>query len=398
MAEALAMDLDPRDCAWRYWFTLPIYPYRHRRTLRREVVRDRLWVFEQLQGIFYVIVPIRMTVVKLEAGGLLVYAPLAPTRECLRLLHELVVQHGPVKYILHPTVSGLEHKVFVGPFARHCPEAIVYVAPQQWSFPLNLPLSWLGLPRSRTRLFPEDSAQLPFSDQFASALLGPLNLGTGWFGEIALGDRATQTLLLTDTLISIPEEPPAIAQLDSFPLLFHARDSALETLPDTPEQRRQGWQRICLLATYFRPSVFNTPPWGRVLRQAWQAGDRSRRNYFGLYPFQWQAQWQRSFAALADGGRPLVAPVLQELILNRAPADTLAWVDQIASWGCDRLIAAHFQAPVAITADTLREAFRFLTPELTPAPLPLADRQLLIDLDQGLCARGLVPPPQLQRR
>jgi len=56
---------------------------------------------------------------------------------------ELVAEHGDVSYIILPTVSGLEHKVFVGPF-RCFPHALVFVAPNQWSFPLNLPLSWLA--------------------------------------------------------------------------------------------------------------------------------------------------------------------------------------------------------------------------------------------------------------
>ncbi len=307
------------EYSWNFWFTLPIYPYGQRRTLRREVVRDRLWTFDQLQGIFYVVVPIRMTVVKLDAGGLLVYAPIAPTGECLALLNELVAAHGPVRYIIHPTVSGLEHKVFVGPFARACPQAQVYIAPQQWSFPLNLPLSWLGLPGDRTHVIPDEPSQLPFADQCALEVLGPINLGAGWFGEVALYDRPSRSLLLTDSLIAIPEDPPAIVQLDSFPLLFHAKDSPFDVVEDTPENRRKGWQRICLFATYFRPSVLATPPWSQVIRDAFKAGDRSRKNYFGLYPFEWKDDWQRSFDALRGNGRPLVAPVLQQLILNRAP-------------------------------------------------------------------------------
>ena len=77
-----------QDFSWNFWFTLPIYPFGKRRTIRQEVVKGSLWTFDQLQGIFYVVVPIRMTVVKLNAGGLLVYAPNAPTRECIRLLQE----------------------------------------------------------------------------------------------------------------------------------------------------------------------------------------------------------------------------------------------------------------------------------------------------------------------
>ncbi|HTL89150.1 MAG TPA: DUF4336 domain-containing protein, partial [Leptolyngbya sp.] len=111
-----------RERSWFYWFMVPIYPYSQRRTIRTEVVKDAVWTFEQLQGIFYVVTPIRMTVVKLDAGGLLVYAPVAPTRECLRLLDEIVSVHGDVQYIVLPTASGLEHKVFVPPFARKFPK------------------------------------------------------------------------------------------------------------------------------------------------------------------------------------------------------------------------------------------------------------------------------------
>ena len=129
---------DNRDYSWPFWPLVPLYPYGKRRTIRKEIVKDKIWTFDQLQGIFYVIVPVRMTVIKLESQGLLVYAPVAPTRECIRLLNELVAEHGEVKYILLTTGSGIEHKVFVGPFARCFPAAQVFVAPQQWSFPLTL--------------------------------------------------------------------------------------------------------------------------------------------------------------------------------------------------------------------------------------------------------------------
>jgi hypothetical protein len=100
------------DWLWRFWLTVPLYPRSQRRTLRTEVVRETVWTFDQIQGIFYVVVPIRMTVVKLDGGGLLVYAPIAPTPECLRLVNELVAQYGDVKYIILPTISGVEHKGF----------------------------------------------------------------------------------------------------------------------------------------------------------------------------------------------------------------------------------------------------------------------------------------------
>jgi Domain of unknown function (DUF4336) len=63
--------IDSRDFSWPFWPIVPIYPYGKRRTIRKEIVKDTIWTFDQLQGIFYVIVPIRMTVIKLEPEGLL---------------------------------------------------------------------------------------------------------------------------------------------------------------------------------------------------------------------------------------------------------------------------------------------------------------------------------------
>ena len=74
------------DWSWPWWPLLPLSPYGQRRTLRREVIANQIWTFDQMQGIFYVVVPIRMTVIRLAAGGLLVYAPVAPTPECIRLV------------------------------------------------------------------------------------------------------------------------------------------------------------------------------------------------------------------------------------------------------------------------------------------------------------------------
>jgi hypothetical protein len=143
------------DWSWKYWPLVPIYPYRQRKTLRKEILQDTIWTFDQLQGIFYVVIPIRMTVIRLEKGGLLVYAPVAPTPECLRLIGELIDKYGEIKYIILPTSSGLEHKVFVGPFARKFPKAQVFVAPDQWSFPLNLPLKLAWITAEKNIYFTE---------------------------------------------------------------------------------------------------------------------------------------------------------------------------------------------------------------------------------------------------
>lgn len=389
-----------KDWAWNFWFTLPLYPFGQRRTLRTEVVKDTLWTFDQMQGIFYVVVPIRMTVVKLAAGGLLIYAPVAPTPECIRLINELVAQHGAVKYIILPTVSGLEHKIFVGPFARQFPQAQVYVAPHQWSFPLNLPLSWLGLPLRRTHVLPENSREAPFADEFDYAILGPIALGLGPFAEVAFFHKRSNSLLVTDSVISIPESPPAIVQLDPYPLLFHARDTAVEPLQNTEANRRKGWQRICLFSLYFRPSVLHISNWSTVWQEARTAPDRSRKAYFGLYPFQWQSQWKQSFNALHNQGQLLVAPILQTLILNRAPEETIDWANWVSTWDFRRIVPCHFHAPITASPQQFRQAFTFLENSNTankPADInqqipPNADFTFLKQIETQLEKRGITPP------
>ena len=143
----------PREQQWPWWPLLPLYPYGRRRTLVRELIPGTIWSFEQLHGVWYVAVPIRMTVVKV-GEGLMLYAPIPPTREVIARLRQLEAEQGPVHTIVLPTASGLEHKVPVPAMARAFPRAILWVTDQQWSFPLQLPSemvfpipsSWPGFP------------------------------------------------------------------------------------------------------------------------------------------------------------------------------------------------------------------------------------------------------------
>lgn len=392
-------NINPQDYEWRFWPVVPLYPYGKRRTIRKEVVKYTIWIFDEMQGVFYVVVPIRMTVVKLENGGLLVYAPVAPTGECIRLVNELVAEHGDVKYIILPTISGIEHKVFVGPFARCFPTAQVFVAPEQWSFRLNLPLSWLGFPEKRTQILPEDSQKTPFADEFDYAILGAIALGPGKFAEVAFFHKRSHILLLTDTIVSVPADPPAIVQLDPYPLLYHAKDKAYDIVADTQENRRKGWQRITLFAFYFQPSVVDVPKWKDVFTNAWKAPQSNRKTYFGFFPFQWRQDWEKSYEALRGDGRIFVAPVLQSLILNRAPQETINWADEVAKWDFQWIIPCHFDAPIKAEPQQFWQAFSFL--EKYPSgglfnsnsyPLLEDDFQVLRDIDQELNRFAIVPP------
>ena len=70
-----------------------------------------------------------MTIVK-AAGGLLVYAPIAPTPEVISMVNDLEKVHGPVLNIILPS-AAIEHKTLAGPFARKFPKAQLWVSPNQ---------------------------------------------------------------------------------------------------------------------------------------------------------------------------------------------------------------------------------------------------------------------------
>ena len=368
---------------------MPLYPYGRRPTLVRELVPGQVWSFEQLQGIFYVAVPIRMTVLRLREG-LLLYGPVAPTRELLAQLRQLETTHGPVTTIVLATSSGLEHKLPLPALARAFPRAQVWVSPGQWSFPLRLPLAWLGFPPGRTHTLFEDG--LPHGDQLLWDSLGPVDLGLGRFQDVSCLHQASGSLLVTDALVAIGPEPPELFEADPTPLLFHARDRGDEPLIDSAGQRRKGWQRLVLFASYFQPALLEVLPLAQVWSQAFRPGLRNPRSYFGLYPFRWQAGWQEAFSALLADGQPKLqlAPVLERLVFPRHRDLLLAWLRRLSQLqGISQMVGAHYLAPMPCTgADFARLATEL---EARPWAPSGGDWATLAAIDDRLLAWGLVP-------
>ena len=183
-------------------------------------------------------------------------------------------------------------------------------------------------------------------------------------------------------------------------MLFHAKDHASDIVADIELNRRKGWQRICLFALYFQPRALDILQWSQVLQDALKATERSRKAYFGLYPFKWQSDWLRSFDALRGNGRLFVAPILQTLILNRAPQETIDWADKVASWDFRWIIPCHFDSPIQAEPQQFRQAFSFLSKQSTvnggllsssSYPLPEEDFKVLREIDAGLNKFGIVP-------
>ena len=323
----------------------------------RELVPDRVWCFEQLHGVWYVAVPIRMTVLKVE-GGLMLYAPLPATEEVIRGIRALENAHGPVLSIVLATSSGLEHKLPAAALCRAFPAATLWVSDQQWSFPVNLPASWLGFPANRSRTLVRDG--LPYPEQLDWLPLGPIDLGLGVFHELACFDRATRSLLVTDALVSFIAEPPPVFDLDPTPLLFHARDSGCEPLIDTPSQRTKGWQRILLFANYFRPGAVSIQSLPMLLSDLRSTRERTARNHFGLFPFRWSPNWVSEAHELIQSSPQncpfTLAPVLEKLVFGRCKEEYIAWLGSLSRLvNVEYLISAHYDAPRAVNASHFSE-------------------------------------------
>ena len=233
--------------------------YKRKKTIMETIVPDKIWTFDQKFGILNVQVPLRMTVIKLEEGGLFVYDPIAATPELLGMVKALETEHGPVKHIVLGSVA-LEHKVYAGVFAQKFPKARVWVQPGQYAFPQNLPVPLLGFPTRRTKVIPDPGKGEEIPDdwrEFEFRTLGPLISKDGAFGETVFFHKPTKTLLVTDTVLEVTKEVPKILQEDPKPLLYHARDTVTEVVEDTPEVRERGWRRVVLFGLFFTPGALN---------------------------------------------------------------------------------------------------------------------------------------------
>mmetsp|Transcript_46348 Transcript_46348/g.110345 ORF Transcript_46348/g.110345 Transcript_46348/m.110345 type:complete len:480 (-) Transcript_46348:24-1463(-) len=385
---------EPKGSRTYYNFTgfpFPLGPFTERRTVRKQV-GDGMWTFEQVQCLANISINVRMTVIKLECGGLWVHNPIAPTEECINMIKEL---GAPVKYIVLGTTQ-YEHKIFVGPLSRRWPEAQVYTVPQQWSWPIDLPPALVGI-FSKGDLKDKDTTT-PWAGEIEQRLLEPdTRLGLDYSCvEAAFYHKRSKSLICTDALVYVPNDPPEVLDREELIALGRNADNVVldlvgltnwrgsgELVRKAKEEQaprsdadflRIGWQRDALLALFFGPD-------GASLVDPTQA--------FGAIQGKW-----------------IVGPVTYSLVYGGPFRQAvLRWVDSICEWDIQQIIPCHFAGPVAGSAGDIRRAFEVLQdgveaneqPGLTPPwPLPqpvryrAQDIRLLDDISGVLRTLGVV--------
>ncbi|KAI5019530.1 hypothetical protein ZWY2020_044418 [Hordeum vulgare] len=349
-------------------FPFPLGPFLNRRTTRTEAVKSSVWLFEQEQALGFssVSTNTRMTVVKLRSGGLWVHAPIAPTKECIQLIKEL---GAPVEHIVLPTFA-YEHKIFLGPFSRKFPRAQVWVAPRQWSWPVNLPLEFFGVFRSKP-LEDEDDAT-PWAAEIEQKVLSSPEVGIGPYVEVAFYHKPSRTLLVTDAVIFVPRQPPDCISKES--LLAAAKNglavkilSKGREVPDDPVEdnkltRQTGWERMVLQILFLGPSNLLEP--------------------------------NASFAQMSQ--KLIVSPIVKTLVFSKVPEKVRDWVDRIAAdWPFRRIIPAHFAAPINASRSDFLAAFAFLDEFLPDRPAASPGLSLMFASLMGKAA-SYFPPDDMK--
>ncbi len=374
---------------WYWWPLFPLYPYGNKKTILRELIPDQIWSLEQIQGVYYVAVPIRMTVIKVD-DGLMLVNPLPPTKELVNELEKIIAIHGKVKTIVLPNASGLEHKIGLPALSRAFKDAEIWLCPGQWSFPINLPLDFLGIPSNRTRILFEEGT--PYVDSFKWFSLGPLNLGLGRYQEVSCFHYSTRTLHVTDSIIGIESTPPEIFKFDPSPLLFHSRERGDEPLIDTMEKRKKGWARLVLFSSYLKPGKLNIPPLKEIFRYSFKKDIRDWRSHFGIYPFLWDEDWESSLVEIMGNDSPKIqiAPVLKNLIFPRSKHVLIKWLENIKTFkDMEYLIPAHFSAPIKFKIEDCQKLINEINSQKWDKSSE--DNKFLNNLYSRLFELGIIP-------
>ena len=381
-----------------------------RATVEECIVPNQIWTHDQIQGVVNVNVPVRQTVVALSSGGgLWVHNPVAPTPQLLQMMQNLIDQYGPVKHIVLGTVA-LEHKATLGDFASHYPDATVWIQPGQWAFPLPLPIEFYGLPQRGPRLqeIPTDQSRSSTTtdggrrrkyqyyarepewlSDFDYEVLGPLNFqSVGGFSETAFYHKNSSSLIVTDVVVSVTNDPPPIVQEDPRALLFHARDTAIDPVVDSIASRQKGWRRMVQFGSVFFPSHIAVRSVNQALEEAKNVPPELRNLGEGaipgsvLYPWAWvdgDAD-RESFDAISQNGKLFCPPILTKLILDREPQRTLEFVDRVSQRFKDmkRIIPCHLNNNVAVRDS--KEFYDAFDPLRSRPDRPVPQRALAEDL------------------
>ena len=244
LAVAAADPANPRSYFQRYpTLFAPFYGDDERVTLLKTVVPDQVWALEQNLAIGPLETPLRCVVIRLEDGSLWIHAPLAPTAEFFALVESI---GGPVRHVVVPTYA-LEHKIFARDALERWPAADLWVAPGQFSFPVEVSAAEVYGREPRGVLGrAEDGGSgetPPWLSEIDCEVLRAGKFGVAWkdvtIREATFFHARSKTLVVTDAVARVPYEIPPLQTPEKL-LLVGKRSTADPQPPDTPRESTGG--------------------------------------------------------------------------------------------------------------------------------------------------------------
>ena len=180
------------------------------------------------------------------------------------------------------------------------------------------------------------------------------------YQEAAFFHKPSKTLLLCDAVVSTGVDPPPI--LTSEPeytraLLYHARRSAREG-----RGHARGAPQGLAAHRALRQLLHARRARGARQRRVAPAAPKARcpsSDGAACCRSLGKGSTPRAFEAFRDDGKPVVVPIIQ-IILSRAPEASKAWIDTVTSWDFERVVPAHFDAPIAAGPAEFRATFDFI--------------------------------------
>jgi hypothetical protein len=153
---------------------------------------EGIWVADRPLRLAGIEIGTRMTVIRLEDGGLLLHSPVACDPETRSALDAI----GPVHFVLAPSKV---HHFFVAPWKAAYPSATLLAAP--------------GLPEKRPRI-PFDAVLAGDPPEvWRSSLETELFRGASWLNEIVLFHLPSRTLVLTDLAMNFHSAPNLVTAI-----------------------------------------------------------------------------------------------------------------------------------------------------------------------------------------
>jgi hypothetical protein len=154
-------------------------------------VGKRIWIVDSgpLHAVGIIPLPVRMTVMQLNEGGLLLHSP----TQCNSRLRDELKNLGPVRHLVAPNSA---HWTFVKDWTAHFPDALAWSAPglRQRRQVKRAAIAWHDdLGASSQALWAPDIEQIEVP-------------GIGGFREVCFFHRPSGSLVLTDLVQNLDEE------------------------------------------------------------------------------------------------------------------------------------------------------------------------------------------------